>query len=199
MQKNVISQEAQTLLSTNVVQEYKSVMMENLRSSFPGLNVSELDNAITWAIINRHNIHSAKLDNNYTKQTINGTVLDILKYIEKLEPIVTSSGVLFKKHKEADNPLSKMIMGFLQQRGFYKKEMFKYPKGSAEFEKYNLLQLLEKLNANGTYGVLGSAVSAFYNIYVAEAVTRQGRSYISSSIMLVESLLANNVKFNRLN
>ena len=39
----------------------------------------------------------------------------------------------------------------------------------------------------------------FYNIYVSEAVTRQGRSYISCSIMLFESLLANNVKFNSLN
>lgn len=39
----------------------------------------------------------------------------------------------------------------------------------------------------------------YYNIYVSEAVTRQGRSYISCSIMLFESLLANNVKFNSLN
>ena len=39
----------------------------------------------------------------------------------------------------------------------------------------------------------------YYNIYVAEAITRQGRSYISTSIMLFESLLANNIKFNNLN
>jgi hypothetical protein len=39
----------------------------------------------------------------------------------------------------------------------------------------------------------------YYNLYVAEAVTRQGRSYISCSITLFESLLANNIKFNSLN
>lgn len=46
--------------------------------------------------------------------------------------------------------------------------------------------------------MLGAPTSAIFNMYVAEAVTRQGRSYISCSIMLFESLLSNNVKFNNL-
>lgn len=182
-----------------VIKEYVQIMVDGLKHSFPSLNEDELREAINWSITKNIKNGPATLKNNYTKVQINGKVGDILNYIEKLEPIITSSGVLFKKHKEADNPLSRMIMGFLDKRSAYKKEMFKYPKGSALFEKYNLLQLLEKLNANGTYGVLGAPTSMLYNIYVAEAITRQGRSYISCSIMLFESLLSNNVGFNNLN
>jgi len=187
------------ILQTQVVKDYKRVMIDGLSSSFTNLSREELEEAIDDSIISRHDNKPAYIDNNYTKQRINGTVLDILNYIQKLEPIVTSSGVLYKKHKEADNPLSKMIMGFLDQRAKYKKEMFKYPKGSAMFEKYNLLQLLEKLNGNATYGVLGNNVNTFYNLYVASAITMQGKAYISCSITMFEAFIGNNVKFNSLN
>ena len=187
------------IMQSKVVQEYIDIMVEGLRHSFPKLYEQELREAIKWSIFKRQHNGPASLDNNYTHQKLDGTVLDILRYIERLEPIITSSGVLFKKHKEADNPLSRMIMGFISKRKQYKKEMFKYPKGSEQFARYNLAQLLEKLNANATYGVLGAPTALIYNLYVAEAVTRQGRSYISCSIMLFESLLSNNVKFNSLN
>lgn len=186
-------------INIKAIQEYEQVMVDGFKHTFPLLNENELREAIRYSINNRIQTRPVTLVNNYTKSKLNGTVLDIIKYIEDRQPIITSSGVLFKKHKEADNPLSRMIMSFINQRGIYKKEMFKYPKGSELFEKYNLLQLLEKLNANATYGVLGAPTSMYYNIYIAESITRQGRSYISCSIMLFESLLANNIKFNNLN
>jgi hypothetical protein len=187
------------LSNLNVIKEYTNVMVDGLKNSFPDLHESEIREAINWSIMKRYYNGPASLNNNYTHKKLDGTILDILQYIESLEPIITSSGVLFKQHKKSVNPMSKMIMGFIEQRAKYKKEMFKYPKGSEMFNKYNLAQLLEKLNANATYGVLGAPTSMLYNLYVAEAVTRQGRSYISCSIMLFESLLSNNVKFNNLN
>lgn len=181
------------------ISEYKQVMIDGLKHSLPGLTVSQLSEAIDYIIADTIYNGKVVLDNNYEKTKLSGDVLSILKYIQKLEPIMTSSGVLFKKHKDSKNPLNQMIQSFLIKRKAYKKEMFKHPKGHYLFSRYNLFQLLEKLNANATYGVIGSPVSLFYNIYVAEAITRQGRSYIACSITLFESLLANNIKFNSLN
>ena len=146
-----------------VIKEYTRMMVDGLKHSFPSLSEDELRDAINWSVMKRYHNGPASINNNYTKKRIDGTVLDVLNYIDKLEPIVTSSGVLFKKHKTAKNPMSEMIMGFIKERGRLKKEMFKYPKGSEEFAKYNLFQLLEKLNANSVYGKI-------YALYLRDMV-----------------------------
>ena len=183
-----------------IIRRYKEVMLSAIQYSFPLLSKVELEDAINYSIIKRCKNGPAVIDNNYTRQRIpDTTVLEVLDYIMSCEPIVTSSGVMFKKHKETDNPLARMIRSFVDLRTQHKKMMFQYPKGHEMFNKYNLLQLLDKLDGNATYGAIGAPTCIYYNVYVAEAVTRQGRSYISCSITLFESFLANNVKFNNLN
>ena len=133
------------LIDTDMVKNYKKVMMDGLSCSFPTIRRNDLSEAIDWAILQSHRNPKLKLNNNYTHVCMDGTVLDILRYIEARKPIISASGVLFMRHEEKDNPLTRMIMGFIKQRKIYKNEMFKYPKKSYEYEKYNLLQLLEKI------------------------------------------------------
>ena len=109
----------QKIMSSKVVQEYIDVMVDGLKHSFPKLYEEELRAAIEWSVLKRQYNGPASIDNNYTHKRLDGTVLDVIQYIEKLEPIITSSGVLFKKHKEVDNPLSRMIMGFIRKRKEY--------------------------------------------------------------------------------
>ena len=83
------------------------------------------------------------VDNSYTHAKNNMSLLALADYINQREPIVTAHGTLFKKHADAPNPMGVVIQQFLDQRKKDKKMMFKFPKGSEDFEKYNLLQSLD--------------------------------------------------------
>lgn len=134
-----------------MISNYKSVARDMLKLQFPLLGMDEIDTAIDWSISNRLNNPMVQVDNNYKKQTINMSLLDVAKYILDRQPIITSYGVMFKRHGEVPNPIYNLIDSFIKNRKILKKEMFKYPKGSEGFEKYNLLQLLAKIESVSPY------------------------------------------------
>ena len=178
---------------------YKREMIDALKLSFPGLTEMDIKEAINYSIMKRGSDSKAVLDNNYTKVKENTTLFAVTDYILQREPIITVAGVMFRKHGFCPNPFVMLIQEFLRQRGEYKDEMLKYPKGSEDFEKYNILQLSEKVSSNAMYGTSGNHTSIFYNLYVAQSITMQGRSCIACAIMLFEATMANNVKFLSLN
>lgn len=130
---------------------YNSVIPEN-----------DLDVAIDYSINKRLQDCDARIVNSYKRsKQEDGTYKDLIQnvtlrqlsdYIISREPIVTAYGTMFKHHGEVPNPLVDVVMGFLSDRTKYKKMMFNFPKGSEDFEKYNLLQQLSKIDANGVYG-----------------------------------------------
>ena len=183
------------ITETTIIMEYKAVLHRLLPLLFQDLSSDELDEALNYSISKRFKNSDAAINNNYKKQVTNTNIMDLTNYILDKQPIVTSYGVMFMKHGTVPNPLYTMVDGFIMSRKKEKKTMFKYPKGSSDFEKHNLLQLLLKIDANGTYGVLGSPTSIFYNLYIAAGITTQGRSCISAAALLFESFFNNNVPF----
>ena len=130
-----------------VIDNYKRVAMEMLRLNFPLLRDDELNASIDWSISKHFHDTPTDINNNYKNKTINTTLLQVSEYIMTRQPIMTSYGVLYNRHGVVPNPLYSVIDGFINRRKTHKKEMFKYPKGSELFEKFNLLQLLDKIDA----------------------------------------------------
>lgn len=131
---------------SSTITNYKKIMMDMLHLSFPLLSETEIAAAVDYSISKHFKDTDVRVDNNYKKATVNMTLLQVADYIISKEPIITSYGVMFNRHGVVPNPLYNMIDGFIADRKAMKKEMFKYPKGSENFEKYNLLQLLLKID-----------------------------------------------------
>ena len=184
---------------SDVLNNYKRIAMDMLHLNFPLLTEVELSAAVDDSISRHFKDTNIKVDNNYKKKEIDMTLRQLADYIISKEPIITSYGVLYNRHGTVPNPIYNMIDGFINGRKAMKKEMFKYPKGSEDFEKYNLLQLLLKIDANGYYGATGQYSCIYYNLYAAASVTTQGRSCNSAAALFFESFLNNNVPMGSMN
>lgn len=194
----ISKQDNQDYTEKLIIKEYKKVAMRMLPLSFPNLSIYEIEQAVDYSISNRiYNETDCVLYNNYKEKRTQVSIIDMCEYIMSQEPIVTSFGTLFRKN--AKNPLVDMIMSFLADRKKHKKIMFTFPKGSNEFAKYNLFQLLDKRDANSIYGGLGNYSCLFFNLHVAPSITTQSRAAISSAGLQFEMFLANGSKFESLN
>jgi hypothetical protein len=195
----------QDFSNSPTLKRYKDNMLDIIKLYYPESRFEDLSAAIDYSIQKRIKDSKISVSNSYkrymddngvyqnSKQEI--TLRKLTDYILSREPIVTAFGTMFKHHGTVPNPLVTVVEEFLSNRDIHKAMMFKYPKGSEEFEKYNLSQQLDKIDSNGIYGCLGQYTSLIYNPNVATSITAQGRACVSSMTLHFEMFLADNVKF----
>ena len=177
---------------------YEDEMVRLVHSYLPHMTHEDIRRAVQYSMQKRYKETKCKIDNNYTKTQTTSTLLEMANWINEREPICTAYGVMFKKHNlKIPNPLTELVRSFMEGRDIDKAKMFEYLEAHdyVNAAKYNLMQLLDKRDANSIYGCLGNAACVLYNLYVAASITAQGRSVISTATMFFESFLANNVKF----
>ena len=133
-------------MSSETLMEYMNTMKECVHMYYPNLDDNIITDALKYSIKKRYKSSQVTINNNYSREKCNKTLLELCDYIQDKKPIMTSYGVLFQRHGEVLNPMKDIIDDFLRARGIHKKEMFKYPKRSDMFEYYNLLQTLTKMS-----------------------------------------------------
>lgn len=126
----------------NALEQYKETMTQCIKLYYPDINPIDLSKILDYSIKKRYYSNPARVENSYKNTVAEMTLLDLADYINSREPIVTGFGTMFARHETIPNPLAKTVQSFLDLRGIHKKEMFKYPKGSEMFERYNLMQSL---------------------------------------------------------
>lgn len=182
-------------MENEMIRRYSIEMERMIRLIYPTCTPDDIENAIDYSIRKRLKNRECILDNNYTHRRTKTNMLEITDAILKARPIMTSFGVLFKRHTKNKDILYDFIESLIVLRNKFKKKMFTYPKGTELFGRYNQLQTLKKMDCNSIYGILGMAKSILFNIYIAASITFQGKACISEAITFFESLLADNCKW----
>lgn len=137
------------LTDSPTIIKYKDSMRKCMKLYYPESKTRDIEAALNYSINKRYHESNASVVNSYTHKKADMTLLAVSDYIASKEPIVTAFGTMFKKHADVPNPMATVVQSFLDKRSEDKKMMFKFPKGSEDFEKYNLLQQLDKIDANG--------------------------------------------------
>ncbi len=180
------------------IQQYKETLARIAKVQFPDMSNKDIYDCIDYSINKRYKDENCVIDNNYTNKKANMTLKGVADFIIDKKPIMTNWGVLWKPKGSVPVPLLNMMRQFMNQRDEHKHIMFQYPKGSDNFNKYYMFQILDKRDNNAIYGCLGMYSSIFYNLHVAASITAQGRHLTSNMGMCFEMFLANSVKFGSL-
>ena len=135
------------------------------------------------------------LVNNYTNKVSRTTLLKLIELIRTNRLIMAGGGCLFLPHDMKKNLLIEFILHIMAARKDAKNKRKLYPKGSDEWAELDRAQLSYKLVINSLYGCLGYPGFIMFNIFLAEAITNQGRLIISTAINCVENFLGDGFAF----
>lgn len=177
--------------------EWKTKMSQVIRLRYPPEKISDqaisvyLDDKITETLNDR----GVLLVNNYTGNVAKSTILKMIELIRNNNLVCAGGGCLFLPHGVKRNLLIDFILYIMDGRGNAKKQRKKFPKGSKEWSDWDLVQLAFKLIINSLYGCMGYPGFTMFNIFLAEAITNQGRHIITSAVNAIENFLGDNMLY----
>lgn len=178
-------------MEAKFITHWKDEMKRSIRLRYYDKELSEakLDQYLDKVIEKRMNNRSISLVNNYTNTVAKTNILSIIDIIEENNLITAAGGCLFLQHGVRRNLLYEFIQYLKAERNAAKKRRKKYDKGTLEWLMEDITQLNVKLIMNSLYGCMGYPGFILFNLFLAEAITNQGRHIITSCTAAIENYM----------
>ena len=112
-------------MNSQFITLYKEEMLANMKQMNPNWDESKMESILDDMIRKRFNNPKVTLDNNYTGESRDTTLLSVFDWVLERNPIIAGNGTFYKNQYEAMNPIAEMLDFFLKTRKKLKKEMFK--------------------------------------------------------------------------
>jgi DNA polymerase elongation subunit (family B) len=131
-----------------------------------------------------------------TDEVVKLTRDNFMKFIEQMQYMISSNGVLYSSTKMGIIP--EVLDRWFEERVEYKNLMKKYKnEGNAELaDYYDRRQHIQKIFLNSLYGVLGLPIFRFFDIDNALAVTATGQDVIKNSADFANKLYQDRLEDN---
>ncbi len=183
-------------MDSKFISKYVKRMTKYMSNINPDWDKNDIEKIVRKMIKEQAMNPEVTLDNNYTGESRDTTLLSVFDWILTRKPIIAGNGTFYKNQNEAINPITLMLDEWADSRKAFKAEMFKVGETLGfESHKYHDLdrnQLNEKINMNAYYGSSGAPSSAFYSKWSGPATTLTAQSVISTAETMFESFLADN-------
>ena len=178
-------------------------MTQIMNDAHPEWDKEDIKEIVEKMVVENFSNPQVHLDNNYTHEERDTTLLSVVDWALSQKPIIAGNGTFYKNHNIVKNPVAKMLDDMAAKRSAFKKQMFKagdiYGADSDQYADFDRKQGNEKINMNSYYGGSGAPTSSFYSKWSGPATTLTAQSVISTAMNLFESFLVDNYKFINLN
>lgn len=185
---------------SHFLKAYRNQALDIILSKHPEIKKEEAKDIVDEMLMDRLENPEAEIENTYTHEKRNSTLLDVLDWCIETKPIIAANATFFKQHAVSKNPNAMMLDEFLTTRKKTKNTMFAIE--DEESRLYKMLDLKQgnyKKLANSYYGGSGMKASAFYNKFTAPSTTKSAQSVISTCETTFEAFLASNMSFVDIN
>ena len=129
--------------------QYVDTMTRRIMKIHPEWDESSVSSDITDELLKNIQNPHVNLDNNYTHENKNASLMSVIDWTLERKPLIAGNGTFYKNQHEAMNPIANMLIGMLKRRKAFKKEMFKIEDANSQaYKDFDLKQANEKINCN---------------------------------------------------